>query len=63
MAKKKDLAYFENLMEEGKELADDLLKLGKQTFNLGVQIIHLCGQLIPVIRSMIKKIKEFKAEL
>jgi len=61
--KNKDLAYYENLVNEVKDTAKEMWVLIKQSYNLVVQIVNLVGQLIPIGRKLFIKVKEIKAKL
>ena len=65
--KKKELNYGQNLVVELKETWQDIkdpiataIKLVKDIWSLGVQIVNLVGQLIPVVRKLIANVKKVK---
>lgn len=61
--KKKDLTYYKNLVKEVGETYADIRDLIKQSWNTIVQIVNLVGQLIPVARKIVAKLKGLKAKI
>jgi hypothetical protein len=64
---KKPKTYKQNLIDEIKETWNDIkepcktaLKLIKDLYNMGVQMIALISQLVPIFRTIWIKIKKIK---